>query len=214
MSLRRVVPRCGAANPLGSRASVRTTSVEVPGSGTSDSQERTGGTCCGASGVAATLRPRRKPTRPSGQPRADGVPLMNRLVVSIRRKRVWIPLAVFLAYTLFGFLVLPRHPSRPDRPGHPPEPEARGPSHTGAGESAAALAHAGGLRASGPGRNGVRGLRSDVLRRPADEPGALGAHVPQVRAGPAQGAHPAHARREDELRRPDPEGGRASRRGS
>jgi hypothetical protein len=29
------------------------------------------------------------------------------LVVSIRRKRVWIPLAVFLAYTLFGFLVLP-----------------------------------------------------------------------------------------------------------
>jgi hypothetical protein len=32
---------------------------------------------------------------------------MNRLVVILRRKRVWIPLALFIAYTLFGFLVLP-----------------------------------------------------------------------------------------------------------
>jgi len=32
---------------------------------------------------------------------------MNRLVVPLRRKRVWIPLALFAAYTLFGFLVLP-----------------------------------------------------------------------------------------------------------
>jgi hypothetical protein len=32
---------------------------------------------------------------------------MNRLVVPLRRKRVWIPLALFTVYTLFGFLVLP-----------------------------------------------------------------------------------------------------------
>lgn len=32
---------------------------------------------------------------------------MNRALALLRRKRVWIPLAILLAYTLFGFLVLP-----------------------------------------------------------------------------------------------------------